>query len=154
MPRIIPNPAALFSLFALPCPASAGRVFKKQTKEKSMKQQPQIQASGALETTRFFAPRFPSAAGVAGELCTTKRKDPDMGKRNTNSWEGQRPRCPQPQPETTQNTQNQAILKNSTIPQSNFYSSWGLSPEFQKTARRGRIGECHGLRRAYRRIRT
>ena len=26
-----------------------------------------------------------------------------MAKRNTNSWEGQRPRCPQPQPETTQN---------------------------------------------------
>ena len=54
-----------------------------------------------------------------------------MGKRNSNSWEGQRPRCPQPQPETAQNAKNQAIRKNSTIPQSNFYSSWGLAPEDQ-----------------------
>ena len=52
-----------------------------------------------------------------------------MAKRNTNSWEGQRPRCPQPQPETAQNAKNQAIRKNSTIPQSNFYSSWGLAPD-------------------------
>ena len=35
-----------------------------------MKQQPQIQASGASETTRFFCTRSSSAAGVAGELCT------------------------------------------------------------------------------------
>ena len=28
-----------------------------------------------------------------------------------------------------QKRQNQAIRKNSTIPQSNFHSSWGLSPE-------------------------
>ena len=39
--------------------------------------------------------------------------------------------------------QNQAIRKNSTIPQSNFYSSWGPSPEFptefpQKTRPTGR----------------
>ena len=65
-----------------------------------MKQHPKIQASGASETARFFRTRISSAAGVAGELCTTKRKDPDMGKRNTNSWEGHRPRCPHPQPET------------------------------------------------------
>ena len=58
---------------------------------------------GASETTRFFCTRISSAASAAGELCTTKRKDPDMGKRNTNSWEGQRPRCPQPHPETSQN---------------------------------------------------
>ena len=69
-----------------------------------MKQQPQNQASGASETTRFFCTRISSAAGAAGELCTTRKKEPDMGKRNTNSWEGQRPRCPQPQPETAQNT--------------------------------------------------
>ena len=46
-----------------------------------MKQQPQIQATGASETTRFFCTRISSAAGAAGELCTTKRKEPDMGKR-------------------------------------------------------------------------
>ena len=46
-----------------------------------MKQQPQIQASGASETTRFFCTQISSAAGVAGKLCTTKRKEPNMGKR-------------------------------------------------------------------------
>ena len=46
------------------------------------------------------------------------------------TWEGQRPRCPQPHPEIAQNAKNQSIRKNSTIPQSNFYSSWGLSHEF------------------------
>ena len=46
-----------------------------------MKQQPQNQALGASETTRFFCTRISSAAGVADELCTTKRKEPDMGKR-------------------------------------------------------------------------
>ncbi len=46
-----------------------------------MKQQPQIQASGASETTRFFCTQISSAAGVAGELCTTRRKEPDMAKR-------------------------------------------------------------------------
>ena len=46
-----------------------------------MKQQPQIQASGASETTRFFCTRISSAAGAAGELCTTQRKEPDMAKR-------------------------------------------------------------------------
>ena len=49
---------------------------------------------GASETTRFFCTHISPAAGAADELCTTKRKEPDMGKRNTNSWEGQRPRCP------------------------------------------------------------
>ena len=76
-----------------------------------MKQQPQIQASGASETTRFFCTRISSAAGAADELCTTQRKDPDMGKRNTNSWEGQRPRCPQPQPETAQNAKINPFAK-------------------------------------------
>ena len=37
--------------------------------------------SGASETTRFFCTRISSAAGVAGELCTTQRKEPDMAKR-------------------------------------------------------------------------
>ena len=46
-----------------------------------MKQQPQNQASGASETTRFFCTRISSAASAAGELCTTKRKEPDMAKR-------------------------------------------------------------------------
>ena len=68
-----------------------------------MKNEPPNQASGASETTHFFCTRISSAAGVAGELCITQRKEPDMVKRNTNSWEGQRPRCPQPQPETAQN---------------------------------------------------
>ena len=68
-----------------------------------MKEHPKNQASGASETARFFCTRFPSATGAAGELCTTKRKEPDMGKRNTNSWEGQRPRCPQPPHETAEN---------------------------------------------------
>ena len=55
-----------------------------------------------------------------------------MANRNI-KWEGQRPRCPQPYyPNLTpkpQKRQNQTIRKNITIPQSNFYSSWGLSPE-------------------------
>jgi len=42
------------------------------------------QALGASETTRFFCTRISSAAGAAGELCTGKRKEPDMAKRNTN----------------------------------------------------------------------
>jgi len=46
-----------------------------------MKQQPQIQASGASETARLFCTRISSAASVAGELCTTQRKEPDMAKR-------------------------------------------------------------------------
>ena len=46
-----------------------------------MKQQPQNQASGASETTRFFCTRISSAASAAGELCTTRRKEPDMAKR-------------------------------------------------------------------------
>ena len=47
-----------------------------------MKQQPQNQASGASETTRFFfCTRISSAASVAGELCTGKRKEPDLAKR-------------------------------------------------------------------------
>ena len=46
-----------------------------------MKQQPQNQALGASETTRFFCTRISSAASVAGELCTGKRKEPDMAKR-------------------------------------------------------------------------
>ena len=44
-----------------------------------------------------------------------------MAKRNTNSWEGQRPRCPQPP--------KSSYLKNSTITSVNFHSSKGLSPE-------------------------
>ena len=46
------------------------------------------------------------------------------------TWEGQRPRCPQPQPEAAENAKNQTIRKNSTIPQSDFHSSWGPTPEF------------------------
>ena len=67
-----------------------------------MKQQPQNQALGASETARFFCTRISSAAGAAGELCTTKRKEPHMANRNIKR-EGQRPRCPQPQPETAEN---------------------------------------------------
>ena len=46
-----------------------------------MKEQPPNQALGASETTRFFCTRISSAAGAAGELCTGKRKEPDMAKR-------------------------------------------------------------------------
>ena len=46
-----------------------------------MKQQPQNQASGASETARFFCTQISPAAGTAGELCTGKRKEPDMAKR-------------------------------------------------------------------------
>ena len=46
-----------------------------------MKQQPQNQALGASETTRFFCTQISPAAGAAGELCTTRRKEPDMAKR-------------------------------------------------------------------------
>jgi hypothetical protein len=48
-----------------------------------MKQQPQNQASGASETTRFFCTRISPAAGAAGEL-KQHRKEPDMANRNTN----------------------------------------------------------------------
>ena len=66
-----------------------------------MKQQPQNQALGASETTRFFCTRISSAAGAAGEL-KQHRKEPHMANRNIKR-EGQRPRCPQPQPETAEN---------------------------------------------------
>ena len=46
-----------------------------------MKNEPQNQALGASETTRFFCTRISPAAGAAGELCTGKRKEPDMAKR-------------------------------------------------------------------------
>ena len=46
-----------------------------------MKEQPQNQALGASETARFFCTRISSAASAAGELCTGKRKEPDMAKR-------------------------------------------------------------------------
>ena len=55
------------------------------------------------------------------DVSTAKRKEPDMGKRNTNSWEGQRPHCPQPP--------KSSYLKNSTITSVNFHSSKGPSPE-------------------------
>ena len=54
-----------------------------------MKEQPPNQASGASETTRFFCTQISSAAGAAGELCTTQRKEPDMAKRNTNPGIGE-----------------------------------------------------------------
>ena len=79
------------------------------------------QVTGASETTRFFCTRISSAASAESELCTTRRKEPNMGKRNTNSWEGQRPRCPQPP--------KSSYLKNSTITSVNFHSSKGPSPE-------------------------
>ena len=46
-----------------------------------MKQQPQNQALGASKTTRFFCTQISPAMGAAGELCTTRRKEPNMGKR-------------------------------------------------------------------------
>ena len=46
---------------------------------------------------------------------------PDRQSLGDGGW--QRLRCPCP-------PKNQSIRKNSTIPQSNFYSSWGLAPEF------------------------
>ena len=49
-----------------------------------MTQQPKTQASGASETTRIFCTRISSAASAAGELCTTRRKEPNMAnKKNT-----------------------------------------------------------------------
>ena len=48
-----------------------------------MKQQPQNQASGASETTRFFCTQISPAAGAAGELKQHK-KEPNMAnKKNT-----------------------------------------------------------------------
>ena len=46
-----------------------------------MKEQPQNQALGASDSARLFCTRISSAAGAAGELCTTQRKEPDMAKR-------------------------------------------------------------------------
>ena len=45
-----------------------------------MKQQPQIQASGASETARFFCTKISPAASVVDEF-KKHRKDPDMAKR-------------------------------------------------------------------------
>ena len=53
-----------------------------------MKQQPQNQASGASETTRFFCTQISPAAGAAGEL-KQHRKEPDMANRNTNPGIGE-----------------------------------------------------------------
>ena len=48
-----------------------------------MKEQPQNQALGASETTRFFCTRISSAAGAAGEF-KKHRKEPNMAnKENT-----------------------------------------------------------------------
>ena len=44
---------------------------------------------GASETTRLFCTQISSAAGAAGELCTGKRKEPDLAKRNTNPGIGE-----------------------------------------------------------------
>ena len=49
-----------------------------------MKQQPQIQASGASETTRFFCTRISSAAGAAGELKQQHKKEANMSNKNAN----------------------------------------------------------------------
>ena len=82
---------------------------------------------GASETTRFFCTRISSAASAVDKF-KKHRKEPNMANKNTNpvggktavpadinnaqpayfpkphhTWEGQRPRCPQPQPETAQN---------------------------------------------------
>ena len=47
-----------------------------------MKQQPQNQASGASETARFFfCTRISSTAGATGKLCTSKRNEPQIDKR-------------------------------------------------------------------------
>ena len=48
-----------------------------------MKQQPQNQASGASETTRFFCTQISSAASVVDEF-KKHRKEPNMANRNTN----------------------------------------------------------------------
>ena len=49
----------------------------------------------------FLYPNF-VCGGYSRRVMHRQKKEPDMGKRNTNSWEGQRPRCPQLQPETAQ----------------------------------------------------
>ena len=50
-----------------------------------MKEQPQNQALGASETTRFFfCTRISSAAGAAGVL-KQHRKEPNMAKRENNT---------------------------------------------------------------------
>ena len=53
-----------------------------------MKQQPKNQASGASETARLFCTQISPAAGAAGELCTGKRKEPDMAKRENEGKNG------------------------------------------------------------------
>ena len=46
-----------------------------------MKEQPQNQALGASETARLFCTQISPAASVVDELCTGKRKEPDLAKR-------------------------------------------------------------------------
>ena len=53
-----------------------------------MKQQPQNQASGASETTRFFCTRISPAASAVDEF-KKHRKEPNMAKRNTNPGIGE-----------------------------------------------------------------
>ena len=52
-----------------------------------MKQQPQNQASGASETTRFFCTKISPAASVVDEF-KKHRKEPNMAKRNTSTGIG------------------------------------------------------------------
>ena len=91
-----------------------------------MKEQPPNQALGASETTRFFCTRISSAASAVDKF-KKHRKEPNVATKNTNpvggktavpadinnaqpayfpkphhTWEGQRPRCPQPHPATAQ----------------------------------------------------
>ena len=49
-----------------------------------MKQQPQNQASGASETTRFFCTQISSAAGAASELKQHK-KEPNMANKENST---------------------------------------------------------------------
>ncbi len=95
---------------------------------------------GASETTRFFCTRISSAASAADKF-KKHRKEPNMANKNTNpvsgktavpadinnaqpayfpkphlTWEGQHPRCPQPQPETAQNAKIKLSAKTAQYP--------------------------------------
>ena len=63
-----------------------------------------------------------------------------MANKNTNLGGAASPLPATPTRNRT-NAKNQSIRKNSTIPQSNFYSSWGPTPEFPS----GNLPIPHGV---------
>ena len=93
--------------------------------------------SCASDSTRFFfVPKFRQRRVPRTSLCTTKKKEARHGQKKYQFMGGAASPLPATPSRNRTKRQNQSIRKNSTIPQSNFYFSWDLSPEDQPA-------ECH-----------